>query len=72
MKIGPAPDLVFGDVVLIFLKLFFVSFKIFNHEVFADEFVMVGKVVNDLTVVESDALLVKEVPVLGLNRLRVV
>ena len=72
MKIGSAPDFVFGDVVLIFLELFFVSFKIFDHEVFADEFVVVGKVVNDLAVVESDALVVEEVPVLGLKRLRVV
>ncbi len=55
MEVGSAPDFIFGDVMLVFFKLFFVSFEIFNHKVFTDEFVVIGEVINDLTVIETDA-----------------
>lgn len=41
--------------MLVFLELFFVSFKVFNHEIFTDKFVVIGEVIDDLTVVESDS-----------------
>lgn len=49
------PDLVLGQIVLVLLKLLFVSFEILDHQVFADQFVVVGEMVHDLGFVKSDA-----------------
>jgi hypothetical protein len=67
-----SPYLIFGEVVLVFLELFFVPFQIFDHEVLASEFVVVGKVVDDLMIGEPDAYFKDRVPDLGLKRFRVV
>ena len=67
-----APDLVLGQIVLVLFKLLFVSFEILDHQVFADQFVVVGEMVHDLGFVESDALVERNVPDLGLKRFRVV
>jgi len=41
--------------MLALLHFLFVSFQIFDHEILAGEFVVVGEVVDDLVVVESDS-----------------
>lgn len=52
---GVAPNLVLCEEVLIFLQLFFVSLEVLHHQVLAGEFVVVGEVVDDLVVCQSDA-----------------
>lgn len=49
-----APDLVLGQVVLVFLQLLLVSLQVFNHEVFPYQFVVVREMIDYLRFVESD------------------
>jgi hypothetical protein len=53
--VGVAPNLVLCEEVLIFLQLFFVPLEVLHHQVLAGEFVVIGKMVDDLVVCQPDA-----------------
>ncbi len=72
VHVRSSPELILCHEVLVLLQLFFVSFQIFDHEVFAGEFVVVGEVIDNLVVVQANSYLLKGKPDLGLNRLRTV
>ncbi len=55
MEVGTAPYFVFGHVVFVLLELLLISFEVLDHEVLAHKLVVVGEVVDDLTVIKSDS-----------------
>lgn len=58
--------------MLVLFEFFFVPFKIFDHEIFASELVVVGEVIDNLMISESNPYLKDGLPDLGLKRFRVV
>jgi hypothetical protein len=67
-----APYFVLGQEVLVLLQLLLVTLEVLHHEVLARELVVIGEMVDDLVVGESDACVGALVPDLGLKRLRTV
>jgi hypothetical protein len=55
VEVGTAPYFVFGHVVFVLLELLLISFEVLDHEVLAHKLVVVGEVVDDLTVIKSDS-----------------
>jgi hypothetical protein len=58
--------------MLIFLQLFFVSFEIFDHQIFSGELVVIGKMIDDLVISQADSYISHFQPDFGLKRLRTV
>ena len=55
VNVRTTPYLVFGEVVLVFFELFFVSLKVFDHQIFPNKFIMIGKMIDDMAIIESHA-----------------
>lgn len=66
------PDLIFGKVVLILLQLLFVALQVLHHQVFASQLVVVGEMVDDLVIGQSDTSFRESLPDFGLKRFLVV
>lgn len=68
MDCWSSPNLIFGQIVLIFLQLLFVPLQIFNHQIFPCELVVVGEVIYDLMISQPDTWVLSNLPDLGLNK----
>ncbi len=67
-----SPHLILRHEVLVLLKFFLISLQVFHHEILAGKFVVVGEVVDDLVISQTNPYLSKIKPDLGLKRLRTV
>ena len=50
-----APNLVLRQKVLVLFQLFFVSLEVLDHQILSSQLVVVGEMVDDLVIGQSDA-----------------